>query len=118
MQRYTDETKSELVSILECTFSLFTDRELQILILRFGLNGNEEHTLAEIARYFDLSRERIRQLEMKMVRIIAWYLNRGKANTRKLHSSRLSLEERFEKIQKNIDRKHSIIESEKWFSET
>jgi RNA polymerase sigma factor (sigma-70 family) len=41
------------------------DREREILRLRFGLDRGEPRTLEDIARQFDLSRERIRQIESK-----------------------------------------------------
>lgn len=40
------------------------EREKKILILRFGLKGEEPHTLEEVAQKFDLTRERIRQIEV------------------------------------------------------
>ena len=36
--------------------------------LRFGLDGQERHTLAEIGRQLDVSRERVRQVELKALR--------------------------------------------------
>jgi len=42
---------------------LMTDREKDILDMRFGLIDNKPHTLAEVAHEFDLSRERVRQIE-------------------------------------------------------
>ncbi len=43
------------------------DREQKILRLRFGLEGNEPLTLAEIGRQINVSRERVRQLEAKAI---------------------------------------------------
>ena len=40
------------------------ERERKILILRFGLEGGEPHTLEEVAKKFDITRERIRQIEV------------------------------------------------------
>ena len=45
-----------------------TDQERQVLELRFGLEGEERHTLAEIGRMLDVSRERVRQVELKALR--------------------------------------------------
>ena len=45
-----------------------TDQERQVLELRFGLEGAERHTLAEIGRMLDVSRERVRQVELKALR--------------------------------------------------
>ena len=40
-----------------------TPRESNVLCLRYGLRGHESHTLKEIGKMFNLSRERIRQIE-------------------------------------------------------
>ena len=45
-----------------------SDQELQVLRLRFGLEGEERHTLAEIGRLLEVSRERVRQVELKALR--------------------------------------------------
>jgi len=42
-----------------------TDREISILNLRFGLNGKDRLTLKEIAKMYNVSRERIRQIERR-----------------------------------------------------
>ena len=47
--------------------SQLTDRDRQILSLRFGLGGEEPLTLAEIGRQINVSRERVRQLESKAI---------------------------------------------------
>ncbi len=44
------------------------DREREVLELRFGLTDGEDHTLEEVSRYFDVTRERIRQIEAKALR--------------------------------------------------
>ena len=45
-----------------------SDQEQHVLNLRFGLNGNERHTLAEIGPLLKVSRERVRQVELKALR--------------------------------------------------
>ena len=47
--------------------SQLNDREQKILRLRFGLEGTEPLTLAEIGRQINVSRERVRQLEAKAI---------------------------------------------------
>ena len=48
--------------------SHLSEQEQHVLKLRFGLEGNERHTLAEIGRLMDVSRERVRQVELKALR--------------------------------------------------
>lgn len=43
-------------------------REQQVLRLRFGFDGDHPHTLGEVAEYFGLTRERIRQIESKALK--------------------------------------------------
>ena len=45
-----------------------SDQERQVLQMRFGLDGHDRHTLAEIGRQLDVSRERVRQVEIKALR--------------------------------------------------
>lgn len=45
-----------------------SDRERQVLELRFGLVDGKDHTLEEVSRYFSVTRERIRQIEAKALR--------------------------------------------------
>jgi RNA polymerase primary sigma factor len=44
------------------------ERERDVLELRFGLKDGREHTLEEVSRYFNVTRERIRQIEAKALR--------------------------------------------------
>jgi len=41
------------------------DREIMIISLRFGLYDGTKHTLQEVANMFKITRERVRQIEMK-----------------------------------------------------
>src|SRR5262249_1557406 len=45
-----------------------SDRERQVLELRFGLLDGQDHTLEEVSRHFNVTRERIRQIEAKALR--------------------------------------------------
>ncbi|MDX1388028.1 MAG: sigma-70 family RNA polymerase sigma factor [Acidobacteriota bacterium] len=54
---------SEIKGKLEKSLSTLTDREKQIIELRFGIGAREAHTLEEIGNAIGLSRERVRQLE-------------------------------------------------------
>jgi RNA polymerase sigma factor (sigma-70 family) len=55
--------KQDLNAQLQQLLEVLTLRERRIIMLRFGLGGEGEHTLEEIGKHFDLSRERIRQIE-------------------------------------------------------
>ncbi|MCR5283896.1 MAG: sigma-70 family RNA polymerase sigma factor, partial [Lachnospiraceae bacterium] len=45
-----------------------TDREAKVLKLRFGLEDGKARTLEEVGQRFDVTRERIRQIEAKALR--------------------------------------------------
>lgn len=45
-----------------------SEREREVLELRFGLRDGREHTLEEVSHYFDVTRERVRQIEAKALR--------------------------------------------------
>ena len=47
---------------------VLTEREAQILTLRFGLGGAREHTLKELGEIFGITRERIRQIQKEALR--------------------------------------------------
>jgi RNA polymerase primary sigma factor len=53
----------DLTQRLQHLLKALTPRERQVIVLRFGLDGETTHTLEEIGRQFHLSRERIRQIE-------------------------------------------------------
>ncbi|MEZ4467986.1 MAG: sigma factor-like helix-turn-helix DNA-binding protein [bacterium] len=45
-----------------------SDREARVLRLRFGIGVRSDHTLEEVGQVFDLTRERIRQIEAQAIR--------------------------------------------------
>jgi RNA polymerase primary sigma factor len=45
-----------------------SEREREVLELRFGLKDGKDHTLEEVSSYFDVTRERVRQIEAKALR--------------------------------------------------
>ncbi|MCI5992507.1 MAG: RNA polymerase sigma factor RpoD [Clostridiales bacterium] len=53
---------------LEEVLSTLTEREEQVLRMRFGLTDGKPHTLEEVGKEFDVTRERIRQIESKALR--------------------------------------------------
>ncbi len=55
------EATSEILSSL-------TPREAKVLRMRFGIDMNTDHTLEEVGQQFDVTRERIRQIEAKALR--------------------------------------------------
>ena len=60
MRTLKDHTQTVLQSL--------TPREEQVLKLRFGIGDGTEHTLEEVGRTFNVTRERIRQIEYKALR--------------------------------------------------
>ena len=60
MDQVTDALRRERINGL---LDLMNDREKKILDLRFGLSDGTTHTLGETAKYFGITRERVRQIE-------------------------------------------------------
>lgn len=60
---------------IEDVFSCLTDREQQVLVVRFGLKDGKPRTLEEVGQHFNVTRERIRQIEGKALTKLR---NRGK----------------------------------------
>jgi RNA polymerase primary sigma factor len=48
--------------------SVLTERERQVLEMRFGLRDGKDYTLEEVGKHFKVTRERIRQIEAKALR--------------------------------------------------
>ncbi|MEZ5500630.1 MAG: RNA polymerase sigma factor RpoD [Steroidobacteraceae bacterium] len=64
-----DQATSE--SLRETTHAVLaqlTPREAKVLRMRFGIDMNTDHTLEEVGKQFDVTRERIRQIEAKALR--------------------------------------------------
>jgi RNA polymerase sigma factor (sigma-70 family) len=57
----------DMASRIEDALAPLSDREREVLRLRFGLSTDREYTLAEVGRRLGLSRERVRQIETRAV---------------------------------------------------
>lgn len=61
-------TSQNLHEITRSVLSGLTEREAKVLRMRFGIDMNTDHTLEEVGKQFDVTRERIRQIEAKALR--------------------------------------------------
>lgn len=61
-------TSESLRSATHAVLSGLTAREEKVLKMRFGIDMNTDHTLEEVGKQFDVTRERIRQIEAKALR--------------------------------------------------
>ncbi|WP_372591829.1 RNA polymerase sigma factor RpoD [Guyparkeria sp.] len=61
-------TNASLSEIVREILSTLTPREAKVLMMRFGIGMNTDHTLEEVGKQFDVTRERIRQIEAKALR--------------------------------------------------
>ncbi|MEE9216566.1 MAG: RNA polymerase sigma factor RpoD [Anaerolineales bacterium] len=69
MPEPADETaKTLLKEQVQNALSVLTERERQVLEMRFGLLDGRDYTLEEVGKYFQVTRERIRQIEAKALR--------------------------------------------------
>jgi len=53
---------------IRSALGVLSDREREVLQMRFGLSDGQDHTLEEVGKYFGVTRERIRQIEAKALR--------------------------------------------------
>ncbi len=61
-------TNENLRESIRSVLDTLTSREAKVLRMRFGIDMNTDHTLEEVGKQFDVTRERIRQIEAKALR--------------------------------------------------
>ncbi len=61
-------TTTGLTDTVQKVLGGLTPREAKVLRMRFGIDMNTDHTLEEVGKQFDVTRERIRQIEAKALR--------------------------------------------------
>ena len=61
-------TEDNLTEATDDILGSLTAREAKVLRMRFGIGMNTDHTLEEVGKQFDVTRERIRQIEAKALR--------------------------------------------------
>jgi len=64
----SDNDGNQLNNDWKSVLSTLSEREAQVIVYRFGLLGNEPGTLEQVGGVFDVTRERIRQIEAKAIR--------------------------------------------------
>ena len=60
--------KKEMVGVVQEVMETLTPRAFKVLCLRFGIGLSQDYTLEEVGRTFEVTRERIRQIECKAFR--------------------------------------------------
>jgi RNA polymerase primary sigma factor len=60
--------QADLRDVVKDVLDTLTPREAKVLRMRFGIEMSTDHTLEEVGKQFDVTRERIRQIEAKAVR--------------------------------------------------
>ena len=71
MQTLAPDDSAQYTSLRDVTKDVLdslTPREAKVLRMRFGIEMNTDHTLEEVGKQFDVTRERIRQIEAKALR--------------------------------------------------
>jgi RNA polymerase primary sigma factor len=68
MSPIDNTTDINLMETVRDVLAGLTPREAKVLRMRFGIDMNTDHTLEEVGKQFDVTRERIRQIEAKALR--------------------------------------------------
>ena len=55
---------------MEKLLSVLNHRDREVIVLRYGLDAGEPHTLDEIGRHLGVSRERVRQMEARAMALL------------------------------------------------
>jgi len=121
--------KKEMVRVVEEVLDTLTPRSKKVLCLRYGIGLTHDYTLEEVGTRFDVTRERIRQIEAKALRhmkhpqrseplreLIGYYLTTAEkkaeeesAKTRWEKERARAEEQREARAQAKIDRDHAIF---------
>ncbi|MEH1928251.1 sigma factor-like helix-turn-helix DNA-binding protein [Nostoc sp.] len=72
-----DQLLSITESFINATCKSQSKRDLDIIKKRFGLNHENVYSLEEIGIYYDITRERVRQVEFKIISRLAEFLERS-----------------------------------------
>ena len=67
-RRYALRVLWALRDVVKDILDGLTPREAKVLRMRFGIEMSTDHTLEEVGKQFDVTRERIRQIEAKALR--------------------------------------------------
>ena len=62
--------RAQITEVVEKMLAILPERERMILILRHGIDRGEPRTLEEVAEYFNLTRERVRQIEARSMSML------------------------------------------------
>ena len=67
---YTEKTAHSTITLehIDALLGDLKERERQVIVLRFGLEDGHPRTLEEVGKEFNVTRERIRQIEAKALR--------------------------------------------------
>jgi RNA polymerase sigma factor (sigma-70 family) len=121
--------KKEMVRVVEEVLDTLTPRAKKILCMRFGIGLTQDYSLEEVGTRFDVTRERIRQIEAKALRhmkhpyrsdrlreLIGYYVSTAEkkaeeesAKTRWEKERAEAEEQRKARAQAKIDRDHAIF---------
>ncbi len=65
---YEETVHNDLKALIDSIFKMLSDKEKEILMKRYGINQEKPRSLDEISKIYSVSRERIRQIELRAMR--------------------------------------------------
>ncbi len=65
---FSDAEQAEMSDHIQKVLKTLTPKERQVIMMRFGIGVDRDHTLEEVGRHLNITRERVRQIEAKALR--------------------------------------------------
>lgn len=108
MEDFIDDlvTRETIDTLINC--SNLTEKERTVIIHRFGLNGETSKTLEEIGKNFNVTRERIRQIESKAIKKMK--NNRFKLKARNIRNSII---DKKDNVTQNVQKQKASLQNNK-----
>jgi len=119
--------KKEMVGVVQETLDMLAPKAIKILCLRFGIGLTQDYTLEEVGVTFDVTKERIRQIEVKALRdlkhpsrseklreLMGWYQTTAQKEAERLAEWARLDKERLKRIEAREELRNANLKAWGW----